>query len=147
MTHHLPAEFLCRNSVLAGQGQHSPPSYSLPPARRHAHVPHLFDPLVSGYVLMCRSVVSAVSYYNFTSIFHVNMDAWFRTGSCRKTTSDEGTSTSDSTSSEIVSKSMSSPSCSKIAKKTKTYFRKYNPDFLNADLCFLVLRKSLCLSV
>lgn len=66
------------------------------------------------------------------------MDAWFRTGSCRKTklSSDEGTSTSDSTSSEIVSKSMSSPSCSKIAKKTKTYFRKYNPDFLKCGFVF-----------
>lgn len=62
------------------------------------------------------------------------MDAWFRTGSCRKRklSSDEGTFTSDSTSSEIDSR----PSCSKIAKKTKTYFRKYNPDFLKCGFVF-----------
>ena len=34
-----------------------------------------------------------------------------------------------------------------IAKKPKIYFFKYNPDFLKPALYFLVLRKSLCLSV
>lgn len=49
------------------------------------------------------------------------MDAWFRTGSSLKTklSSDEGTSNSETTSSEIVDMSMLN-----IAKKTKIYFRK-----------------------
>jgi len=60
------------------------------------------------------------------------MDTWFRTGSCRKTklSNDEGTSSSG-TSSEIVD--MSSLN---IRKKTKIYFRKYNPDFLKIGFVF-----------
>ncbi|VVC37933.1 Hypothetical protein CINCED_3A008519 [Cinara cedri] len=48
------------------------------------------------------------------------MDAWFRTGSCRKTklSSDEGTSNIETASSDIVEMSMLN-----IAKKTKIYFR------------------------
>lgn len=66
------------------------------------------------------------------------MDAWFRTGSCRKTklASDEGTSTSVSTNSEFEMKAKSSLSCKKIARKTKIYFRKYNPDFLKCGFVF-----------
>lgn len=61
------------------------------------------------------------------------MDAWFRTGSCRKTklSSDEGTSSSRTTSSEIVDESSLN-----ITKKTKIYFRKYNPDFLKIGFVF-----------
>ncbi|KAL4154130.1 hypothetical protein QTP88_001963 [Uroleucon formosanum] len=60
------------------------------------------------------------------------MDTWFRTGSCRKTklSNDEGTSSSG-TSSEIVD--MSSLN---IRKKTKIYFRKYNPDFLKIGFVY-----------
>ncbi len=57
------------------------------------------------------------------------MDAWFRTGSCRKrNVSNDEPSTSSSTISRTVSKPSSSSNV--MAKKTKTYFRKYNPDFL-----------------
>jgi len=56
------------------------------------------------------------------------MDTWFRTGSFRKTklSNDEGTS-----SSEIVDVSSVN-----IRKKTKIYFRKYNPDFLKIGFVF-----------
>ena len=65
------------------------------------------------------------------------MDSWFRTGSCRKTklSNDEGTSSSG-TSSEILD--MSSLN---IRKKTKIYFRKYNPDFLKIGFVFFGTEK------
>jgi len=61
------------------------------------------------------------------------MDAWFRTGSCRKTklSSDEGTSSSGTTSSEIIDVSSLN-----ITKKTKIYFCEYNPDFLKIGFVF-----------
>jgi len=61
------------------------------------------------------------------------MDAWFRTGCCRKTklSSDEETSSSGTTSCEIVD--MSSLN---ITKKTKIYFRNNNPDFLKIGFVF-----------
>lgn len=57
------------------------------------------------------------------------MDAWFRTGSCRKrNVSNDEPSSSSSTTSEAVSKPSSNSTL--IAKKGKTYIRKYNPEFL-----------------
>ena len=49
-------------------------------------------------------VVSAVSYYILLTTLHINMDAWFRIGSYRKIKllSDEGTSSSGTTNSEII---------------------------------------------
>lgn len=55
--------------------------------------------------------------------------AWLQMGSCRKrNVSNDEPSTSSSTTSETVRKPSSSSSA--MAKKTKAYFRKYNPDFL-----------------
>lgn len=94
--------------------------------------------LYSSLIINRFLLLSFLSYLTCTALhillitLHVNMDTWFRTGSCRKTrlSNDEGTSSSG-TSSEIVDVSSLN-----IRKKTKIYFRKYNPDFLKIGFVF-----------